>query len=66
MAEKKKKALRMWQTLLAIAIALSLIVGGVMMVKNLIGGKSDKPKKAPKISLIPNTPPPPPPPPPKE
>ena len=66
MAEKKKKTLRMWQTLLAIAIVLSLIVGGVMMVKNLIGGKSDKPKKPPKISLIPNTPPPPPPPPPKE
>ena len=56
----------MWQTLLAIAVALSLIVGMVTMVHNLISGKSDKPKKAPVISLIPTTPPPPPPPPKEE
>jgi len=48
--------------LVVIVAALGLIAALVMVLNNLLGSKSDRPKKPPQISLIPTTPPPPPPP----
>lgn len=66
MAENKKKTARRWQILLAVVVAIGLVAAIAMVLNNLLGNKSDKPKKPPQISLIPTTPPPPPPPPKEE
>ena len=65
--KKQQPPTRRWPTILAISVLglalLGLIAWGV---KSLIGGKSDKPRKAPVVTLLPDKPPPPPPPPKEE
>ena len=65
--EKKKLPPRRWpKILVAIVLGLSLIGLIGWGIKSLMGGKSDKPRKAPVVTLLPDKPPPPPPPPKEE
>ena len=59
-AEAKGKWLRWLLIAGGVLLLLLLLVWGI---RTLIGGKSDAPRKQPKISLLPDRPPPPPPPP---
>lgn len=65
--EKKKLPPRRWPKIL-VAIVLGLTLIGLIGwgIKSLMGGKSDKPRKAPVVTLLPDKPPPPPPPPKEE
>ena len=65
--EKQKLPPRRWpKILVAIVLGLSLIGLIGWGIKSLMGGKSDKPRKAPVVTLLPDKPPPPPPPPKEE
>ena len=65
--EKKKLPTRRWpKILVAIVLAVALIGLVIWGIKSLMGGKSDKPRKAPVVTLLPDKPPPPPPPPKEE
>jgi protein TonB len=65
MEERTPPRRRIWMLLMALAgiALLGLLAWGV---KSLLGGKADRPRKPPTVTLLPDKPPPPPPPPKEE
>lgn len=58
--------MRLVRRVVLFVVSLAVLGGVVWLANELVNMKSDKPKKPPKISLLPDRPPPPPPPPKEE